>query len=130
MLGHRWYVVVQKVKDTPEYIRVLPSSVAVHKSGVILPVLLCVTCRTALRNLRWRCKKFSDSETNHLWITFSENCPNALSQHRLLPVLKEAASISVRCLGLLRAGTSDLSGFAGLMQFYVTSKEGSVSDSM
>ena len=53
-----------------------------------------------------------------------------LSQHRSRPVWKEAASILVRCLGLLWAGTSDLSGFAVLMQFYVMSKEGSVSDSV
>lgn len=53
-----------------------------------------------------------------------------LSQHRSRPVVKEAASILVRCVGLLWAGTSDLSGFAVLMQFHVLSKGGSVSDSI
>lgn len=53
-----------------------------------------------------------------------------LSRHCSRPVLKEVTSILVRCLGLLWAGTSDLSGFAVLMQFYVMSKEASVSDSI
>lgn len=52
-----------------------------------------------------------------------------LSQHRSR-VLKEAASILIRCVGLLWAGTSDLSGFAVLMQFHIMSKGGSVSDSI
>lgn len=53
-----------------------------------------------------------------------------LSQHCSCPVLKEATSTLVHCLGLLQAGTSDFSGFAILMHFYVMSKEGSVSDSI